>query len=343
MTPLPVAPAAPAGRARADAAAHIRAQTAAPAGIYRVFGGALASPIGFPELPRTPGAADWVLETVDPAPAPRDAVLLGTDDVEADVRVHLYRDADGYRLVFDDTGTFEVLAEGARLTWAAGPRADERSVRLDVLGRVLPLAMHAAGTLTLHGSAVAVGGSGIGFLGPKHFGKSTLSQALVAAGARLATDDALPVALAGGTAWMRPGVPAARLWGDSLAWLRAGRAEGSGDGGGKTTLAPLPAAQIVDERVPLAALYVLAPRRPEPTAPPARRARLPAVQAALALVAHAKLGPLLGRGEAALMLDRASRVADALPVYRLELVRDFAHLPAVVDALLAWHREASQP
>ncbi len=68
-------------------------------------------------------------------------------------------------------------------------------MRADLLGRVMALAAHADGRLTLHASAVSVAGRAVAFVGPKHAGKSTLALALVRKGARLLTDDTLVVRL----------------------------------------------------------------------------------------------------------------------------------------------------
>jgi hypothetical protein len=303
---------------------------------YRVFGGVLASEIPFPELPAADSEADWVLDTAAEPPRLSNAARCGEDRVAGDVRVRLFRHSNGYRLEFDDTGFFDVAADGKQLLWCAGHASDIGSVRLDVFGRVIPLAMHASGLITLHGSAVSVSGAGIGFLGPKYHGKSTLSQALMRAGALLATDDALPVE-AGGEVRMRPGVHRARLWNDSLTWIRSGSAPADGAPRQKHLLEAPSVELLLQESVPLAALYLLAPLAPGRGVSAVERVRLTPTHAALSLVVHAKLGALLGKGEAGVALQRASRIAELVPVYRLELVRDFHRLPEVVDALLEWH------
>jgi hypothetical protein len=129
----------------------------------------------------------------EPRPLAADAQMLGEDDVQQGVRVRLYRSADGFRLEYDDTGTFDISADGSQIFWCPGASVAMQAVEMDLIGRVLAAAMHAAGTLCLHGSAVAVNGGGIAFLAPKFHGKSTLAQAMVAAGARLATNNVVPI------------------------------------------------------------------------------------------------------------------------------------------------------
>jgi hypothetical protein len=186
---------------------------------YSVFGGCLQSAVPFPELrPLHDGTPDWTLQRIHAAAGEVAAELLGEDRADVDVGVRLFRIAEGFRLAYDDTGSFDVLDMGARILWHPGPIVRAEAVRLDILGRVLPVALHASGALCLHGSAVAVEGNGIAFLAPKLHGKSTLAQAMVAAGARMASDDVVPV-YGGAPARMAPGVPSARLWSDSLGQL----------------------------------------------------------------------------------------------------------------------------
>ena len=58
------------------------------------------------------------------------------------------------------------------------PDADERAVRLCLLGPIVALIPHQRGRLILHASAVAVGGDAIAFLGGQGWGKSTIAAAL---------------------------------------------------------------------------------------------------------------------------------------------------------------------
>jgi len=89
----------------------------------------------------------------------------------------------------------------------------------------------------------------------------------------------------------------------------------------------------------VSAIYLLAPNLG--TGPVAQRESLAPVPAAAALVGHAKIGALLGRSEAPVVLDRAVRIASRVPVYRLDLARDFARLSAVDMQLTEWHRGAA--
>src|SRR5262245_46305873 len=190
---------------------------------YRLFGGVLRSDLDFPELPSAHDRErpTWTLRSIQGnAPEPN-GEQLGTDQVNADVRVVLYRQPAGYRMIFDDTGCFDISADGSTITWYRSNDVDTGNARADLTGRVLAAALHARGTTCLHGSAIVLNRQAIGFIAPKRHGKSTLALALVSAGARLLTDDTLPVA-AGPPARAYPGLHAARLWPDSAARVSIG-------------------------------------------------------------------------------------------------------------------------
>jgi hypothetical protein len=304
---------------------------------YHVFGGVLRSELEFPELDVADRAEpDWTL-TVSSAPArePEGGELLGEDRVDLGVMVRSYRTPFGFRLVYDDTGVFDVADAGRTIRWHRPAAADAEAVRLDVLGRVLALALHASGWLSLHGSAVACSEGAIAFLAPKGNGKSTLAFALMRAGAALMTDDTVVVGV-GRPAIVRPGVQSVRLFRDSADWLAA-PAPVAGSSDVKATFG-----QLADDarrltRAPLAALYLRESVPAGATEGPVERERLEGPPAVFALLAQTKIGMLLGGGEAPVVFDAVATLADAAAVYRLRVTRDYAQLGAVVEHLLGWH------
>ena len=306
---------------------------------YSVFGGCLRSDLDFPELPECgDGTPDWTLHTSSRLPAAGPLALIGEKQIDSGVSARLFRTAGGFRVTFDDTGSFDISSDGATILWYRSTDADLEAARLDMIGIVLSVAMHARGFVCLHGSAVAVGNQGIGFVAPKFHGKSTLAKALTAAGAQLATDDTVPI-VNGSPVLMRPGVHQVRLWGDSAAHFEgAGGVQRSGYGG-KNVVTETENERLLHTPVPLAALYVLCPRQPEADAAAVQRSVLPPIHASLALISHSKLGPLLGATESAVILDRIGDLTRSVPVYRLDIARSFERLDDVVQQLLQWHGE----
>jgi hypothetical protein len=305
---------------------------------YRVFGGRVISDIHFPELPKADEhGPTWTLRTVSKRSATPDMEFLGKDEVDVGVSVRLYRSSGGFRLDFDDTGTFDVSNEGSTIEWCPGPGASLDAARLDFLGRVLATALHQQGFLCLHASAIAMPGCAIAFVAPKFHGKSTLALALVSAGAKLVTDDTLPVDLRSPVQAL-PGVHQLRLWEDSARQVGTVRGSVGRGPGGKLLLTNLRDDQCLGSPVPLDAVYLLSPNRVAARRS-VRRRRVAATRATLALVRNAKLGPLLGRSEAVTLFDRATKLAQSVPVYTLRLDRGFTRLREVVAELQDWHGE----
>jgi hypothetical protein len=261
---------------------------------------------------------------------------MGSEEVEPGIRVTLSRHERGLRLVFDDTGAFEISADGTRIVWARPAEPDVASARKDILGRVLAVCLHLQGVVVLHGSAVEVSGEALSFLAPKFHGKSTTAAALVESGARLLADDLVAVSMSDPPAVL-PSVPFIQLWKDSAARVAPRSAPVPGDEeGAKLQRRWDGAGQNAVAAAPLGAVYLLAPVPPG-AGKGIRRLRLSGVEGALALLGQAKIGTLLGVEGRADLLQATGDLADRVPVYRLEVPRDFDRLPDLTASLWKWH------
>jgi hypothetical protein len=309
---------------------------------YAAFGLRLDSDFELPELDeaRPVGAPTWRVAAGQAGYRFGTATLLGADSVYGEIQVRAYSSADVLRLVFDDTGTFEIHRRERTISWHRGPSSTDEAMRADLLGRVIAFAAHGDGAIALHASAVCIDGRAIALLGPKGSGKSTLALALVRRGARLITDDTLIVRFDGrGVPWAAPGVQRVRLWEDSARALGARATHGAG---AKPTIGALTAAQRQCEAVPLEACYVI---HPVPGAADAvvTRERLAAVRAAVACVGFSKLGSLAGGDEAVVTLDRCVRLARTVAVHLAAVQRDLDRLDEAAQGVLAWHRQRREP
>jgi len=304
---------------------------------YQVFGGVLRSELEFPELDQaTRGEPDWTLTvTTSPAPDVPPSDPLGEDKVDQGVMVRSYATPSGFRLVYDDTGVFDVTAGGREVRWYRPESADLEAGRLDVLGRVLALALHASGWLSLHGSAVALGEGAVAFLAPKGSGKSTLAFALMRAGAALLTDDTVVIE-PGRPSIMRPGVQSVRLFRDSADWLSA-PAPLAGTSDIKPTFGQLVTDARRLTRAPLAALYLLESVPAGALAEPVERERIEGPAAVFQLVTQTKIGTLLGGSEAPTVFGAVVAIAEGAPVYKLRVTRDYEQLQQVVEQIVGWH------
>lgn len=303
---------------------------------YEVFGGVLRAAIDFPQLATAEreGQPNWSLEVVEGAPPEVSGRLAGNEELAAGIQAVLRRTASGLRLSFDDIGTFDITQQGQLIRWYPSPGCDDELARVDILGRVLSTAVHEQGLLTLHGSAVALNGRGLAFLAPKGSGKSTLALTLASQGAPLLTDDTLPVDPL--TAVASPGVHAVRLWNDSaerfsaLGEWRTGLSE-------KRTVDALPSELVQRTPVPMDAFYELV-ARPEGTAGDiVRRQKYSAAEGSMRLMAHLKLGGLVGGTETMKIFDRCVALADRVAVYRLDVTRALDAIDDVARQIAGWH------
>lgn len=311
---------------------------------FRAFGGVLASELHFPELrPAAPSPPDWTLRVGAAEPFAVEAGgtrLLGAQRYPGDVDVRLLASGHRLRVETSDIGDFDVTLP-RDVVWRPRAGASEEWARFDVLGRVLPVMLHLSGRLVLHGSSVALpGGGAVAFLAPKGRGKSTLALALAQRGGRLLSDDVTVLEPAGAGWVARPGVHAVRLWDDAVRGLGAGAYGELGSVGRKLVVQEVPDAIRAEAPAPLAAVYLLTGQAPEGGVV-AARATLRVREAALTIVRQATAGALLGGGEGARLLERASDVARHVPVHTLHVVRDFSRLDELVARLLAWQAEAT--
>lgn len=306
-----------------------------------MFGGCLHSEIELPELREGAGEpADWTVrvaaEPVDPGIA---GEALGEEEILNGATLRLFRRVGGgFRLDYSDSGVFDVSADGSSIVWHPGADAQVEFARTDLMGRVLSTSLHAAGALALHASGAAIDGRAVGFLAPKFFGKSTLAIAMTYAGATLITDDTLAV-IPGTPPCCIPGVHSVRLRSQSAAHFPRTKDASPTDTSRGRVVDELPETMLMRERAPLAALYVLAPVRPEEAAGPVERHRMPPTRAAFAVLPHARMGGLFRAAEAATNFDRVAAVVETTPVYTLNVVRDLARVGEVAERIVAWHRD----
>lgn len=303
---------------------------------YSVFGGCLRSPqLLFPELPECVGAVpDWLLRVADGPCTEQPGEILGVAP-HTRCRIALHRMPHGFRLRHSCSGEFDISSGGSDIVWYPRPDTPAEMVRNDVLGRVLSIALHARGALALHGSAVSLDRDAIAFLAPKHHGKSTLATALVHAGATLITDDTVAVDVRS-PAVLSPGIRSARLYQDSARWLFDDDEDHLHGIDGKHVIHYPPDSSPSPARIPLSAVYILKPvRRDLPTA--ATRIRLPAPHAVISVIPNIKVGYLLGSTAARAMFELVATLVQSVPVYALQVVRDFERIEEVVEIMSGWH------
>lgn len=310
---------------------------------YAAFGLRLDSALALPELPPADPAAPRIelhrSGRLTPVPG---MTRVGLATYAGAAELELWRAGARWRLTTSDAGSWDIDPDRSRLDWNDAAGAREAVARYDLLGRVLPLVLHARGALCVHGSSVAVGGRGAAFVGSRGRGKSTLALALVEHGALLAGDDVAPLwpGSENEPAVLGPGAPCARVWPDAAAVLRvaAGAVGSPADPSTKRLLPALPASQRLTSAVPLGGIYFISSVPAESRSRAVERIPLGGARAALALVAHATSARLLAADGGAALVDRAAALVAQVPVWELRLTRELARLPEAAATIAEWVR-----
>ena len=96
-------------------------------------------------------------------------------------------------------------------------------IRLFLLGSAFGALLHQRGLPPFHGSAVAMGGRAVLFVGPSTAGKSTLAAELCRRGHSLLADDVCALRQEEGPPSVLPAYPRTKLWRDALEALQTDR------------------------------------------------------------------------------------------------------------------------
>ncbi|PZD73837.1 hypothetical protein C1752_01869 [Acaryochloris thomasi RCC1774] len=176
--------------------------------MYSAYGLTLQSDLHLPELAPGTGDADIVIRW-GKLSAPS---LVATN---SECTCHI-REQVAY-LAWENAGTFRVKG-GREIIVDPLPGADERVIRLYLLGAALGLLLHQRQLLVLHASTVAVNGVAIAFLGDSGQGKSTTAGAFQLRGHQVMTDDVTALRM-DVPPLVLPGYPQLKLWPESAECL----------------------------------------------------------------------------------------------------------------------------
>lgn len=292
--------------------------TGATAYRYRLFGLVIESALRLPEL----------TEQADDGQRPPDIRIRFCDGAVTD---------DAFELDIPEVARF-VIAGGRSITVGAAAGAEEREVRLFLLGSAMGVVLHQRGVLPLHANAVAIDGAAIAFTGPSGSGKSTLAAWFHDRGYRVLADDVCVVRTDDGRAMAFPGLPRLRLWQDALE--ASGRDPGAhvpsfsqkGDPRRKYDVT-LTAEGVMRDPLPLRALFVLE------QGPVLAIERLTGAESVEAISSNTYRGGLIGQvGDSAVHLEACLTIARQAQVYRLRRSFDRAEFEPQCIAVLDYCR-----
>jgi len=236
-------------------------------------------------------------------------------------------DGGRFRLPFAD-GTCFFLDTGTATVWATWPEPlTLEDTATYLLGPVLGFYLRLQGHVCLHASAVVLDGRCIAFAGPAGSGKSTLAAGLATLGEAVLTEDVACLDERDGRLEIRPGYPRIRLWEGAAQLL-------PGSTGTLPLLTPnwdkryLPlgdeAHRFHAEPAPLAAVFVLNPRKPMAEA--AQIGPLSGQDVLTNLVVNTYGTRLLDTAMRAHEFQVLGRLAESVPVRSLTLNSDGTRL-----------------
>jgi hypothetical protein len=177
---------------------------------YRTYGLNIISELEMPELIPGIGDADLTIRFGKVERLPEDM----------DKSFHsFWATPEETCLCFQGTGAF-LIRHGREIVIDPLGNVDARVLRLGILGPSLSMVLHQRGYLVLHGSAVAIGGKAISFLGNSGDGKSTMAAVLHTRGHALIADDLSVVDFDSvGQPILLPGFPQLKLWPEAVSVL----------------------------------------------------------------------------------------------------------------------------
>lgn len=281
---------------------------------YVAYGLHIGSMLPLPELLPAAGEPEVVLR------------VAKVDGLPPEVRSgegYCQAEAETVHLFWPEAGAFQISG-GREIVVEPAPAAEERVVRLYLLGPVLAMLLFQRGRLILHASAVAIDGAAVAFLGASGWGKSTTAAAFHAHGYGVVADDVAAVQTGSGRPLIFPGFPQLKLCPDALLSL----------GHRPETLPQLHPDEgkrgrcVIDgfcrEPLPLRSLYVLAEGRRLEIEP------LQGRETFVELLRHSYAVRLLYAIGAAAQFKQCASVVGAAPARRLKRPRSLQRLPDLV-------------
>ncbi len=233
---------------------------------YRVHGLRVSSdlPLPIPECV-SPETDDLVARLMDHgSPRPTGKMVAWAPCPLHGMDTAVYRGTDGTWIWQRAVATCHVHPDLKAVDIYPESGIDPEALALLIMGPVCTYVLLRRGVPVLHATAVVMQGRAVAFVGSQGQGKSTMASFLLSRGARLLTDDSLPLVLARGQVLGEPSVPLMKLW-PQTAQHALGLSEDLPQlmcGYDKRRLLLDERWQLVEQAVPVDAVYML--RRQDP-------------------------------------------------------------------------------
>jgi hypothetical protein len=283
-------------------------------------------------------AMPWWLDDpahVDPKTRYTSPDCDGDGRPRVEVQQFSHTDSEYFRLTYADGTAFLIDRAGTRIwsTWPDTLTVEDTAVYL--LGPIIGFALRLRGITCLHASAVAIAEHAIALLGTAGAGKSTTAAAFARLGYAVLSEDVVALEDSQSGFSVQPGYPHIRLWPTSAEILY------------RSPDALPPLTPNWDKRyldllesgyafqyspLPLAAVYVLGRRCPDPEAPFVEE--ISAREALMTCVENTYGNYLLEPAMRAKEFTVLSRLVERVPVRRVNPHVDPARLSRLCDAIL---------
>jgi hypothetical protein len=254
-------------------------------------------------------------------------------DAEPNFRFFRLPDRDIIKIA--DTGEVHLLDDA--IVFFLRSRDQRFLVEIVLLGLAMAFWLEREGRSTLHGSAVSVGGAGVGFVAAGGMGKSSLAAYLTANGDALITEDLLVWSWNDGVALAEPGVAQLRLWPEVAAqyvpeWESLAQPHPRFSKR-KLLVGPGGIGELASRSTPLERIYVL--QRTERLSFRPMITRLSGSEAMAELLTNSYLPEIAESfGWGARRLGQLTRLIGRVPVAVLRYPAGSEHLPSVRSAML---------
>jgi hypothetical protein len=271
---------------------------------------------------------------LDPHPACLQTALATTPydrwvTPEGEVKAEFHRLPDGFLLRFPDEADFTIdLVRRRAAGWPAPATTPDHFDSLFRHG-VLPLVGNHLGGLFLHGSAVAIDGRAVAFLGLSRSGKTTLAGALAKTGYPFLTEDVIELVPADDGYLLKPQHSKLRLFVDSAAYL-LGRTFTDAEDDDKHSLSGGDDLPFSDVAAPLARIYLLGRDHAAPLAV----TQLEGPDALVQLLPHSFILDVEDKARLKKHFCRIAELSARIRCSRLDYPRCYDELPAVVREIL---------
>lgn len=251
-------------------------------------------------------------------------------------RLTVWHSAGYFHLQYADGTEFLIDRNGTRIwaTWPAETLTLEDTATY-LLGPVMGFVLLLRGFISLHACAVAVGDRAVAIVGPAGSGKSTTAAAFAERGYRILAEDVVTLRDLGEEFLVQPAYPSIRLWPSSVEALY----------GTAATLPKLTPTwdkcyldltqdkyEFQHEPLPLAAIYCLAERRDDESAPFVDD--LTPAEGLMSLIANTYATYLMDKEMRAHEFELLQRVLGSVSLKRVTPHSDPARIDGLCQAIL---------